>query len=494
MRKMAEIIKKYDNILIYMYMMVALSVYIFAVKLNVYDELWNFSFIYKFTNGYKIYGDLNVLITPLFHFIGKVIFLIFGNKYISFRIYNILICSTLFTTIYSLFKKLKIEKLNAFIYTIILFFIVRGNIAAGANYNFLVMIFVIIGIILELNKNSKINSALKGINLFCIFMTKQNIFVYFCISIFILYIMQIKQIKIKDRIRSLFIMGISFFISMALFVVYLNVTNTFSDFISYCFWGMSEFRMNNFHWNVYFIVYIFLIIIEIAISILLLKIKKISKEIKNINYIFMPFQIMMVLYAYPIMNEYHIKLAILIPTILVMFNLHNIFFVEVITELISKKTLNKIFKICILGITLYFMCYNTYLFIEYEKSNLKNHQIEPYTGILIDDDKVKKINNICEYVKENEEAGVETKIISYEADLYMNILKKNNKNMDLPFQGNLGKEGENGLVSEVQNLKEGTKILISKEKFWQESDKLRDMIMNEYKQIGEIEDFYIYER
>ena len=76
----------------------------------------------------------------------------------------------------------------------------------------------------------------------------------------------------------------------------------------------------------------------------------------------------------------------------------------------------------------------------------------------------------------------------------MNILNKNNKNLDLPFLGNLGKDGEDGLISEVRNLNSGTKILISKEKFWQESEKLRNIIINNYKKIGEIEDYYIYEK
>ena len=77
----------------------------------------------------------------------------------------------------------------------------------------------------------------------------------------------------------------------------------------------------------------------------------------------------------------------------------------------------------------------------------------------------------------------------------MNILKKNNKNTDLPFLGNLGKDGEEGLIKEVSDLKSGTKILISKENvFWQESKRVREKIMNEYKRIGEVEDFYIYEK
>lgn len=490
MKKIIEIVKKHDNIFVYIYMIAALSVYIFGVKLKVGDELWNFSFIYKFTNGYKLYGDLNVLITPLFHYIGNIVFLILENNFISFRIYNILIYSTLFTTIYILFKKLKVEKINAFFYILIIFFGRRGSIVSGANYNVLAMVFIIVGIILELNKNSKKNDILKGLNLFCIFMTKQNVFVYYCIALVILYIMQIKQITIKERIIKLSISFSSFIIPFIIFIIYLCTNNTLYDFVSYCFLGINEFGTQNIYLNMYVVISNIIIIVAIAVSILLIKIKKIDKQIKDINYIFMPFQVMMLFYAYPIINAYHIKLAILIATILLIYNLHNIFLIE----FIDRKKMIKVIKICILIVTIYFIGYNSYVLWEYKNSDLKNHDIKPYNGILIENDIREKIINICEYVKENERQGIETKLISREANLYMNILEKNNKNMDLPFLGNLGKEGEEGLILEVQNLKQGTKILIDKEKFWQDSDKLRNMIINEYKKIGEIEDFYIHEK
>ena len=75
----------------------------------------------------------------------------------------------------------------------------------------------------------------------------------------------------------------------------------------------------------------------------------------------------------------------------------------------------------------------------------------------------------------------------------MNILKRNNGKMDLPFYGNLGIEGEDGLIEEIKNLK-NTKILILKndEYLFQESDKIREYIRDNYEKIGEIEEFDIY--
>lgn len=494
MKNVIKRITKHDNILLFLYVFISLSVYLYVIKFNFYDELWNFSFIYKYTNGYKLYGDLNILITPLFHMIGKAIFYIFGDNYIVFRFYNLTIYGVLCTLIYSMFKKLKVEKIYSVFYTIIILIILKGNVSAGANYNALVMIFVIVGIMLEMNKNSKLNSLLKGLNLFCMFMTKQNVFAFFCISLLILYIVQIKKISIKERMKSIILMFVSFFIPMAIFFGYLYITNSVYDFISYCFLGMNEFGFKNLRGNYYLLVYILLLATEVTISILMIKIKKINQDVKNNNLIFMPFQIMMVFYVYPIVNTYHTKFAILIPTILVIYNIHNIFVNGAAKEIFKEKHLMNFIKITIMLITIYYFSYNIYYFVKYMNTNMRRHDIMPYSNIIMDDETLSKINKVCEYIEENEKNNIDTKIISYEADAYMNVFKKNNKNLDLPFRGNLGKEGEKGLIKQVQNLPKGTKILISKEKFWQESDMLRDIITNEYTYIDEITDFLIYEK
>ena len=43
----------------------------FSSELSSLDELWDFSNIFKMVNGFTIYNDLNVIITPLFFYIGE---------------------------------------------------------------------------------------------------------------------------------------------------------------------------------------------------------------------------------------------------------------------------------------------------------------------------------------------------------------------------------------------------------------------------------------
>ena len=116
-----------------------------------------------------------------------------------------------------------------------------------------------------------------------------------------------------------------------------------------------------------------------------------------------------------------------------------------------------------------------------------------YYGANIDENTKNSINKILNYIEENEKQGYNVKILSYMSNLYMNILNRNNGIMDLPFYGNLGIEGEDGLIEEVKKLK-NTKLLILKddELIIQESEKVRKFISDNYEKVDEIEQFNIY--
>ena len=495
--EICKIVKKHDNISVFVYFFMILSVYIYAVYIGNGDELWNFSFIHKMADGYTIYKELNVIITPLFHYIGKFLFIILGNNYLTFRIYNILIFSTFYTLIYNIFKRLQIKKTPALLLTFFMVLLTRGCISCGANYNILAMIFVLSGIYIEIsNKENIKRNIAQGLILFFIFMSKQNIFIFYSISLFLLYIikMKINKQNIKHMIKKLLIIGITFCLAFGVYICYLKITNTLFDFISYCFLGINEFASYNIKIGFEIAAYCIISIAEIIISIILIKLKINKKELKyvqDINLKMLPFEVMMLFVIYPIANEYHMILGSIISIIMILFNLYSI----VINEIFNTKKTLKIMKILVFIFNIIFIIYNIFYLVKYiNYRNNYNNNIYPYDNLVVVDKLKEKIDKICNYVEENEKNGIDVKIISHEATLYMNVLNKNNKNMDLPFVGNLGKAGEDGLISQVEDLKEGTKILISKEKFWQESDKLRNFIMSNYNKIDEIEDFYIYQK
>ena len=71
-------------------------------------------------------------------------------------------------------------------------------------------------------------------------------------------------------------------------------------------------------------------------------------------------------------------------------------------------------------------------------------------------------------------------------------LNKNNGILDLPFNGNLGRKGVNGLIEKMQNMN-NTQILLDEEPFWQIPLKAREYVLLNMKKIGEIGEFSIYE-
>ena len=87
----SNFIKTYDNIFAIILFFLCIFGTILNARITNEDELWNFQNIFKMYNGYKIYQDANVIVTPLFFEIGEKIFKILGANILSFRIYNIII-------------------------------------------------------------------------------------------------------------------------------------------------------------------------------------------------------------------------------------------------------------------------------------------------------------------------------------------------------------------------------------------------------------------
>ena len=85
--KQINFIKKHDNI----FAIILFFLSIFGITINVFitnsDELWNFQNIYKMYNGFQIYKDANVIVTPLFFWIGEFLFKILGANFFIFRVY-----------------------------------------------------------------------------------------------------------------------------------------------------------------------------------------------------------------------------------------------------------------------------------------------------------------------------------------------------------------------------------------------------------------------
>ena len=73
-------IYKHDNIILIIVLFI-IFLGSFNMLLKNSDEAWTFSTIYQMYKGYTIYKELNVITTPLFYYIIKFVFEIFGANF-----------------------------------------------------------------------------------------------------------------------------------------------------------------------------------------------------------------------------------------------------------------------------------------------------------------------------------------------------------------------------------------------------------------------------
>lgn len=483
--KIKKIGLKHERLIVLLFIIIAVVTFSFYIKLEAGDELWNFSNMYKMANGYKIYKDLNVIITPLLFYIGEIIFKIFGSNYLISRILNVFIFSIFYFLIYEIFKTLEIKKVRSIFYLIIMYSITYYIIMTGINYNILALNFCLIGILLILKQKP---NWLQGIITFLILMTKQNIGVYYAIGYIICQIIQYKSIK--ETIKAILPSGLIAIGMIGIYLIYLWINQNLYNFINYAFLGITEFGTKNLAYNEA-IYTLMMVIAAYPVIIWMLKSKRlsISLDVKKKSYILISFAIPSLLITYPLINQYHVDFAIVPSIVTFIYVLEKSFLEELTSQKIITNIIKVIIIICVIGIIL-LCCYEN---ISYYIAMKNYDYYDVYYGAVIDEEMKKDINQMIDYINQTENEGKQVIILSYYSNLYMNILNKNNGKMDLPFYGNLGKEGENGLIREIDELK-NTNLLILKEKdtVFQESKRVREHIINTYEQIGEVGNFFVY--
>lgn len=471
-------IKKYDNLLLFVGIAIFAAIVTFATRIDTGDELWNFQNLYKMVNGYKIYTDANVIITPIFYWIGSALLKLFGANYFIYKMYNVLIYSCMILVVYNIFKQLNIDKNKSLLYTLIINILIYIFILQGANYNILAILFVLLGIYISLRKfgRNKFN-ILNGIIIFLILFTKQNIGVYYCISTVIMQIILNGRNKktyidiTKQAIISIILCTISLFV--------FKIQGNLYDFINYAFLGIGEFAKKNLHLESQF--FIFLIIDIFIITIAFILMNKVKKEEKNNIIILLCIGIGMLPFVYPIINMYHILVSIFILSILLIYMTH-----LAIKEIINPKVVKIGVSIFIVITILY--CIQPIIYC-FKNNKLYVREYEnPYFGAILMQETKDNIENINSYIKNKHEKVI---VLSGHSALYNIPQKRNNGMMDLPFLGNLGYGGEDDLIIDLDN-KKGYEVLITESAHSQESEKVIDYIKENYEYIGEIEQFQIY--
>ena len=416
MKSLLYFIKKFDIILVFtIYILLILISCFFYTNLSC-DEIWNFQNIYKMYNGFIIYKDCNIIITPIFFVIGNLFFKIFSANLLTFKFYNLLIFASLPTSLYSLFITLDFNKRKAFLFSATIFSTFASGIKTGANYNILAIVFVIIGMnFFLLSRKKFIYLIFNSFIIYATIFTKQNIGAYYvigiCLAEFLLnknFVTTIKRLLIQ-AIPAIILSCISLFIMYKYNILY--------DFINYAILGINEFSFSNFSLDIWSILLLLAISSLYAFIFWIMKKNFITNQVVKENLkllICISFPLNLVIY--PILNLYHFLLALIFVMILFFYILDYLVFTPILGKTLYNK-LSVIISIIIITLDLLYSLLSIFNVIEvpiYCKD--KNH---PYYNCYFSIETTSKINTITKYITEENSKNIDVIVFSNEAALYM---------------------------------------------------------------------------
>ena len=396
--KKIDIRKIIPYILIFIFF---LSWNLFIARLNL-DEVWNYGFSNNIYNGLIPYKDFNMVITPLFPFLGSIPFFIFGSDLLTFHIFGSLVLTI---TIYLISKLVK-DKTNLFI----LLFLIPVSLTYPSYNTFLLTLFIML-ILSEKNKKS---DYLIGFILSMLILTKHTVG-------FMLFLPSLLYLKndYKKVLKRLSIISIS----MIVFLLYLIITNSLSQFINLCVLGLIDFSSNSKGINIIFILSLILIIINII---------NIIKDKKDINnYYLLMFSSILI----PIFDLYHFEIYLIAFLIILFMN----------KDINLKININLFAIGVIIGISVI-------LLSERLDNIIYPNKINNFSYKLMDKKYIDYTNKINKKIKEY---GIDNIIFLGEDGYYFKIINdRKTTYLDLINQGNWGYNGENKHLKEIKKNKD----------------------------------------
>ena len=494
MKKLKDFAVNYEYITALLFFIIISASTAIFTALAANDVMWNFSASYRLINGFSLYQDMNTIITPLSYLLPVIPMMLFGNNLLTYIVFNnLFMLPLMYMVIYKLFRTVGVSRKHTLIYFLILHFFMPYSINS---YNNEALMFIYLGIIALLSKKEKIikfNWLIQGLLIFLTFMTKQNVTIFYIIA-YIVSVLLIREKKKEAVFEIIKALSVSFVLLLG-FLLVMHLIGLLPSFLDYAVFGIGEFTTENFVLQIDGITKIGLFtgLIIGVLWIASYKKLKFKKYERNCLKVLSIFGIFTVFLAFPLSNGYHIYWA-LYTGVIAIFTLLDMIILREITDNKTMEFWKSVFilvtTIIIAGIGIF---NNVLVLRNVRGKDYPFKKGDVYYGIYVTRDVREDIKEVLEYIKSEEAKGYNVEIISYKADLYMNILNRCNGEFDLPFAGNLGSDGYQGLIEQIKELK-NTKVLVLalKDAVYQEVDKVTDFIRNNYQHIGDVSDFAVY--
>ena len=215
------------------------------------DELWNFNTAKQIGSGLIPYKEISMITTPLTPWISAISLNIIGINVFNFRILTAIIVSLIALVTMIVCKELTSKKFFAFVATMILasMFLINYRL----DYNVTTIILVLILLLAELKLKKKydnkieskiplwVNHLLIGFVSGLAILNKQTLGLFVGLAVVIVPLLFINKENKKAVFKNILYRILGMIIPVAIFIVYLLISGTFQDFISYAISGIKYF-------------------------------------------------------------------------------------------------------------------------------------------------------------------------------------------------------------------------------------------------------------
>ncbi|MBP3463531.1 MAG: glycosyltransferase family 39 protein [Clostridia bacterium] len=491
------------NILVIFFIAIVVIGNIFGKSYTNLDELWNFNFSKNIADGLFPYKDFNMVQTPLLAIICSVFLKIFGCQLIVMRILAVILLTLVFFMAYLILKKLTNQPIA--ILSLLGFLLLFKDILC-IDYNYAVLLMALILTYIELMQQDElflkhrlkydfIIGILAGISI----LFKQTTGLAIAMACIGYKIFKIRNKEdIKEFLKITFTRLIGVIIPVILFTIYLVINHAFNDFTSYAILGTLTFSNRILYKTLFGEGIISLLALLLPIILIVMFIMLFKNNTKKDIYVLFAYAIGSSIVIYPISDQIHFCVGGLITFIAGIYLLFNCLYTD---DLFSKWSNN--LKVVLYGIfsflIMFFILMNLYNSLQifnnqYIQVN-KEKELAHFIGIPENKELKNRILEIEKYIQNNQKEGKNVYILDAEAAIYMIPLDIYNKDYDMFLKGNLGKNGEHGIIERIDSEDNSNVIYLIKKNGlnWQNPDNVRNYIIDNLQCTGDISIFWIFE-
>ena len=489
-------------------LLLILTAIIMIKPLNDLDEIWNYNFARNIVDGNMPYKDFNMIQMPLVPALCAMFLNLLGNELMIMRIIAILLCTIILFITYKILELLKVNKWLNYTFLIFLIYILKDHFRI--DYNFFVLFNVLCIIYIELKsirenktKEELLTSSKKDIVLgilsgicICSKQTTGALVAIVLVGYNLLNVSNFKEFKLFIKKAIYRVIGV--FIPLLMLSIYFTWNHLWNDFIDYCILGIGTFSnsipYSNLLTNSNILIKTLSIIVPIFLismigNILVNKYKR--KEIDSQLLTIVSYAIAEMVVVFPISDDIHFLIGAFPAMIGIIYGM----------SILSQKLKNEkvkifikeylkafnILAVAILGMVSIVSLYN--YAIQVREYTTLNH----FNYIIQSQDQIDSIKNVEEYIQKQDK---NVYILDAAAAIYTIPINQYTKNYDMFLIGNLGADGEEGIIEDLQE-EENYIVLIKNEQYsrnWQNPEKVRKYIIENMNKMGEIDAFDIYEK